>query len=74
MIKITSDYQTTLELIGTGDGSTTTFTLAFSQVISGSETIYVDGTEVARSEYTVNQQTGNLICPSCRGVVSTEHL
>ena len=57
-VVITADYQPTVELIGTGDGSTTTFTLANSPVISGSETIYVDVTEVARSEYTINHDTG----------------
>jgi len=47
------------ENVGTGDGSTTEFSLAYSPVLENSETIYVDGTEQTRNtDYTINYETG----------------
>jgi len=43
----------------TGDGTTTTFTLAYSPVVNGSDAVRVDGVfQVRDTDYSINYQTG----------------
>ncbi len=50
---------TTSQSIGTGDGSTTTFSMANTPVIPGSQTVYVAGTsQTYGTGYSVNFDTG----------------
>ena len=49
------------ESVGTGDGSTKTFTLANPPVRYHSETVYIDGSAQTRDEdYTINYDTGEI--------------
>lgn len=49
----------TNEDVGTGDGTTTTFTLANTPVLEDSETIYIDGVVQNRgTDYTIDYDTG----------------
>lgn len=49
------------EQVGTGDGTTTIFTLADPPVKSGSDTIYVNGTAQTRgTDYAINYSTGQI--------------
>ena len=54
------EVQVTGDSVGTGDGTTTVFTLANQNVVPGSETIYQDGTPVSSSEYTIDDETGTI--------------
>lgn len=52
-------YSITGENVGTGDGSTTQFTLAHIPVEEYSEIIYLDGVEQTRgTDYTIDYETG----------------
>jgi len=47
------------EAVGTGDGSTTAFSLEFDNVITGSTTLYADGVEITTS-YTIDLDDGDI--------------
>ncbi len=58
-VAVTADYQHGNEAVGTGDGAALTFTLANKPVISGSVSVYADGTaEVMGTDFDVNYVTG----------------
>jgi len=49
------------EAVGTGDGTTTVFTLANAPVEVESETVYVDGVAQTRgTDYSINYETGDI--------------
>lgn len=49
------------ENVGTGDGTTTTFTLDYPPVLYHSETIYIDGAAKTRdTDYTIDYETGEI--------------
>lgn len=53
--------QVTGENVGTGDGITTTFTLANTPVEEYSETVYIDSvTQTRDTDYTINYETGQI--------------
>ena len=55
------------EAVGTGDGTETTFTLENTPIVSGSETIYVDGAPVLAADYTLDLTTGELVFATAPG-------
>ena len=55
------------EAVGTGDGTETTFTLENTPIVSGSETIYVDGVAVPAADYTLDLTTGELVFAAAPG-------
>ena len=55
------EVEVRLENVGVGDGTETEFTVNFTDVVTGSETVYVDGveqTEGAEEDYTIDDATG----------------
>ena len=53
-------YQVDDEAVGTGGNNTTVFHLDHGDIVDGSETIYLNGTEVAPENYTINYATGEI--------------
>ncbi|MDQ0285585.1 flagellar hook protein FlgE [Desulfofundulus luciae] len=53
-----SELQVTGKAIGTGDGSTTTFSLGYSPVVDGSVKVYLNGTPT--TDFSVNNATGEI--------------
>lgn len=62
LINVKAAYNTaTDEAVGTGNGTTTVFTLDNAPVCGGSETVKVDGTAQTRgTDYTINYKTGTI--------------
>jgi len=58
---VNAKTQVTGESVGTGDGVTTTFTLADPPILENSETIYVDGVAQTKgTDYTIDYKTGQI--------------
>ena len=49
------------EALGTGDGTEDTFYLPGAPIISGSATVYIDGTSVLPANYLLNELTGEIV-------------
>jgi len=61
------------EIVGTGDGTTTNFSLDHDNVVSGSDTLYTDGTSV--SNYTIDLDDGEIttLTASSGSVVTADY-
>jgi len=64
------------EIVGTGDASTTVFSLDHDNLISGSNTIYTDSTVVSTGSYSINLDDGKITfssAPASGSVITADY-
>ena len=64
------------EVVGTGDGSTSIFELDHDNNISGSNTIYTDGSSISSSDYSLDLDDGTLTfvsAPNSGSVITSDY-